>query len=60
MWYIIRRNSDGKYLAKIHPVIWDSNVWVDDINDSQNLVIGRCERFTEKFFDKDDFDIIQL
>lgn len=60
MWFIIRRNSDGKYLSKIHPIIWDANLWSDEINDSESLVIGRCEKFAEKFFDKDDFDIIEV
>lgn len=60
MWYCIRRKSDNKYLTKFKLSFWESTEWSLDIELAEQVVIGRCEMFTRKFSEQDDFDIIQL
>lgn len=52
MRYRIKRKLDNKYLKKISCFAeWDNNEWVDDIELSEILVIGKCNLFLRKFPD---------
>jgi hypothetical protein len=59
MWYLIKRNSDNKYLLNFKSMArLDVNDWTDNINLAQKLTQCRCNIFLSRF-PNDDLEVIE-
>jgi hypothetical protein len=59
MWYIIKRESDNKYLSELTLTHYDDVVWSDEIQEARKLRQNLCDAFTRKF-KNDVFLIIEV
>ncbi len=59
MLYVIKRESDNKYISKFTIVDYNLTEWTDNYEEASKLKMGYCKGFLKKFSDKDVFVEIQ-